>query len=165
MTFYSCVNRKSWNNKGIVDGRKLEEVLGENHCTIGGERLKETLSRLTMGIGHTINTIEGDWWYSEKPATGFMARKYECLFGLLGLHTLLNRLYKHMVAKWPLRFIYLFSFSCPVSRVLVSCNSRTFSCTEKSVFFLSFHFFLKVRVIYQLVFFPANTKPNKKQQV
>ena len=45
----------------IVDGRKLEEVLGENHCTILEERLKETLSRLTMGIGHTIDTIEGDW--------------------------------------------------------------------------------------------------------
>ena len=73
-------------------GRKLEEVLGENHCTIGGERLKETLSRLTMGIGHTKNTIEGDWWYitiySEKPATCFIAREYECLVGLLGLHCL-----------------------------------------------------------------------------
>ena len=89
-----------------------------------------------MGIGHTINTIEDDWWYSEKPATGFMARKCECLVGLLGLHTLLNRLYKDMMAKWPLRFTYLFSFNCPVSRVLVSCNSRTFSCTEECVFAL-----------------------------
>ena len=71
-----------------MDGRKLEEVLGENHCTILEERLKETLSRLTMGIGHTINTIEGDWCYSEKPATGFMAIEYECLVGLLGLHCL-----------------------------------------------------------------------------
>ena len=89
-----------------------------------------------MGIGHTINTIEDDWWYSEKPATGFMARKCECLVGLLGLHTLLNRLYKDMMAKWPLKFTYLFSFNCPVSRVFVSCNSRTFSCTEECVFAL-----------------------------
>ena len=63
------------------------------------------------------------------------------MFGWSVRVTLLNRLYKDMVAKWPLRFKYLFSFNCPVSRVLVSCNSRTFSCTEKAVFFFSFRFF------------------------
>ena len=56
------------------------------------------------------------------------------MFGWSVRVTLLNRLHKDMNAKWPLRFIYLFSFNCPVSRVLVSCNSRTFSCTEECVF-------------------------------